>query len=117
MSKEEENTLFENLWKLYPHNFRGNKTQALKAWQKINLTSELVATMMDAIAKQIRWRETANGEFRPVWKNVSTWLNNNAWEDEVETEGKIALVDYKGRKVTHRERLELERKDREANGE
>jgi len=46
----------------------------------------LVPTLLDAIDKQIKVKETkkAKGEFTPEWPHGATWLNGRRWEDEIE---------------------------------
>ena len=52
-----------------------NFTKKHKDWQ------EVLLLLKPAIKEQIKWREDANGEFRPVWKNFQTWINKRCWED------------------------------------
>jgi uncharacterized protein YdaU (DUF1376 family) len=71
---------FEKFWTAYPN--KKDKIAAFKSWKKINIPLE---TILTAIQKQIKWRENANGEFRPEWKNPATWLNKGSWDDELKT--------------------------------
>lgn len=73
---------FNEFWKAYPK--RTGKGAAEKAWKKNGRPG--IETILDAIAKQKTWRENANGQFRPEWKNPATWLNQKCWEDEVSFE-------------------------------
>ena len=65
----------------YP--LRIGREPAWKAWNKITDRPEL-DVLLRAIDDQKKWRDTANGEFRPEWKHPSTWLNSRAWEDTIE---------------------------------
>jgi hypothetical protein len=74
---------FEIFYKAYPN--RKDKSDAWKAWSKRNGSLPPLQTILEAIENQIAWRANAKpGEFRPVWKNPSTWINKGSWEDEIE---------------------------------
>jgi len=74
---------FETFWKAYPN--RVGKGAALQAWNKNGRPP--IETILKAIISQILWRKSAKpNEFRPEWKNPSTWLNQKCWEDEVKVE-------------------------------
>lgn len=67
---------FEGFWHLYP---RGeNKQGAIRAWDKLEPSDELIATMGKALLRQLQ---------SPAWKDgigipyASTWLNNARWTD------------------------------------
>jgi len=64
----------------------------LKCWKKINGTRPPIEKLLEAIRKQIEWRNNANGEFRPEWKNPATWLNKGCWDDELKREGTAGTV-------------------------
>lgn len=72
-------TCFDDFWKTYPNH--RNKQAALKAWQKLKPSPELVSAIMSALAWQTRQAEWLkdSGKFIP---HASTWLNNRRWEDE-----------------------------------
>lgn len=72
-------------WTAYPN--KTEKKYALKCWKKLNGTKPPIEKILEAIRKQTEWRENANGEFRPEWKNPATWLNRGCWEDELKTGG------------------------------
>lgn len=72
-------------WKTYPS--KTEKKYAWKCWKKLNGTRPTIETILEAIRKQIEWRDNANGEFRPEWKNPATWLNKGCWEDELKNGG------------------------------
>ncbi len=72
---------FLTFWKEYPN--KVEKQYALKCWRKLNGQLPEIKFILDAIKKQILWRENANGQFRPEWKAPATWLNKGCWDDEV----------------------------------
>jgi len=77
---------FEVFYLAYP-NHKGKK-EALEKWKKLIKNNELpeLSIVLLAIEKQKLWRQNANGEFRPEWKNPATWLNKGCWEDETNIE-------------------------------
>lgn len=76
-SIEEE---FNKFWNAYPN--KKEKKYALGCWKKLNGSKPSIEVILKAIDDQKKWRDTANGDFRPPWKNASTWLNKGCWEDE-----------------------------------
>jgi len=84
--EEEENTAdaFSLFWKLYPN--KKEPKAALKAWEKSKGSRPPIEKILEAIQKQIEWRQNANGEFRPEWKHPATWLNKGCWDDEITTQ-------------------------------
>lgn len=71
---------FENFWKYYP---RGeNKQAAIRAWDKLKPSSELIDTMAQALKRQVASEGWKQGIGIP---HASTWLNNRRWEDEVKS--------------------------------
>ena len=76
---------FEIFWKAYPKK-SGSKSESLKQWGKLNGTRPSIEIILEAIRKQIEWREAAKpGEFRPEWKDPERWIKGKMWESEVET--------------------------------
>jgi hypothetical protein len=73
---------FLKFYSAYPN--RKDKTAAFKQWNKLNGTRPPIGELLDAIRKQIEWRENANGEFRPAWKHPATWLSKGSWDDELD---------------------------------
>jgi len=70
---------FDRFWAKYPRHVA--RQAALKAWQKINPSEDLVNTMLEALAWQVRqpgWTKDG-GVYIP---HGSTWLNQARWEDE-----------------------------------
>ncbi len=66
---------FDMLWQQYPR--KTNRAVALKAFQKIGPSAELLDEMMAAVAGQ-RTSKTWLDGFVP---HLSTWLNGKRWED------------------------------------
>lgn len=95
---------FEEARKLYPGTKRGRDTE-FKDFCKKHKDWELVLpTMKNAIEAQIKWRAHASGDFRPAWKNFSTWINQRCWEDEPNgvakretTAERLARIEKEGR--------------------
>jgi len=73
---------FNQIWKIYPK--KVSKAVAKKAFQKIKPNKELFDTMKKAIELHSRSRDWTkeNGKYIP---HLSTWLNQERWEDEIET--------------------------------
>jgi hypothetical protein len=72
---------FDSFWNLYPK--KASKKDAIKAWNKIKLTEELIIIIADGLKKAIRctnWVKDG-GQFIP---NAATWLNGERWKDEVQ---------------------------------
>ena len=71
---------FGVFWSAYPK--KAGKGAAEKVWNKIKPDRQLIALMMDAIAKQSKseqWQKS-DGQFIP---NPATWLNQGRWQDEL----------------------------------
>jgi hypothetical protein len=71
---------FEKFWEAYPR--KQGKQDARKAWAKIKVGTELLATILAAIEAQKEghdWKHDA-GQFIP---HPTTWLNGGRWLDEV----------------------------------
>ena len=76
---------FSLFWSEYPKH--ADKDTCEKIWRKLKPDDELVEKIIAAIRAQKNWRENAQpSEFRPEWKNPSTWLNKKSWDDEVQQE-------------------------------
>ncbi len=94
---------FQKLWNTYSR--KVNKISAIKAWDKLKPSPELVETILSAIekAKESKEWKKDNGQFIP---HLSTYLNGRRWEDEIEVE-----EDWQDR--VRREALETQREMRE----
>lgn len=78
--ESEQDIMFDRFWKEYPR--KTSKPSAKKAFEKLDVDEELLATMLTAIEKQknsSQWQENG-GQYIPY---PATWLNNKRWEDEV----------------------------------
>ena len=72
---------FQNFWEIYPR--RTGKKTALQAWNKINPDNELQKIMLDAIERNKQTKQWQSRRFIP---HPATWLNQERWNDEVESE-------------------------------
>jgi len=74
--------LFNQIWALYPK--KVGKALAKEAFQKIKPNKMLFDTMIKAIETHSSSRDWTkeNGQYIP---HLSTWLNQERWEDELET--------------------------------
>lgn len=69
---------FRGFWKFYP---RGeNKQAAIRAWDKLRPSDELIDRMGAALKRQKQSADWLAGIGVPY---ASTWLNQRRWEDEV----------------------------------
>lgn len=73
------NAHFNAFWKAYPK--KKSKGQAEKAWTKLQVDEQLLATMIAKIeqAKKSREWQKNGGQYIPY---PATWLNAKGWEDE-----------------------------------
>lgn len=68
---------FTGFWRYYP---RGQAKQAaIRAWDRLQPSDELIATMAQALKRQVASEDWQAGIGIPY---ASTWLNNRRWEDE-----------------------------------
>lgn len=75
---------FEKFWTFYrthvpPECNAGNRQKALRAWDKLSPSADLVTKMAAALAKQVKSQAWSTGVGVP---HASTWLNNHGWEDD-----------------------------------
>lgn len=72
---------FEQFWKIYPR--RTHKKQARDAIMKLALTEVLKERILSAVHQQTDtiWASAPDEKI----PHAATWLNNQRWEDEVET--------------------------------
>lgn len=78
--KADTEASFETFWKLYPR--KTAKDNARKAFAKINPDAELLAQILESLAKHCTcqsWLKD-DGQFIP---HAATWLNGKRWNDEV----------------------------------
>jgi hypothetical protein len=78
---------FDTFRKAYPGTKRGLKTE-FDVLKKHKDWREVVMLLSPALETQKRRREDARqrGSFVPNWKNLSTWLNQRCWEEELNFE-------------------------------
>jgi hypothetical protein len=81
---------FLKFYQDYPNKI--DKKRAFICWEK-NKNKPDIEIILAAIEKQKIWRDTANGEWRPEWKHPATWINNDCWEDELETSSRKSNPD------------------------
>ena len=68
---------FTGFWAYYP---RGeNKQAAIRAWDKLRPSDELIDTMAQALRRQVASEDWQQGIGIPY---ASTWINQRRWEDE-----------------------------------
>lgn len=88
-SKEKENIsddllLFDKFRTKYPGKKRGNETEFQNFVKKHKDWKEVLVVLEEKIDAQILSRASAKpGSFVPEWKNMSTWINQRCWEEEV----------------------------------
>jgi len=74
--------VFDEARKLFPGTKRKCQTEFGNFIKKHKNWRGFLPLLKPAIEQQIKWRQDANGEFRPSWKNFQTWINNSCWEEE-----------------------------------
>lgn len=70
---------FAKLWEYYPKAGRKSKQAAIRAWDKLKPSDDLIDQMARALRAQKQSRAWQEGIGIPY---LSTWLNNARWEDE-----------------------------------
>lgn len=74
---------FAKLWSWYPHDKRGNKQRAIRAWDALHPDADLIDTMAKALEAQSRTDEWERGVGIP---HLSTYLNGYGWEGWTDAE-------------------------------
>lgn len=69
---------FAGFWNFYP--VHKSKRAAVKAWDRLKPSDELIARMGKALARQKQSEEWTRDDARIPY--AATWLNNARWEDE-----------------------------------
>jgi len=72
---------FNEFWEIYPRKI--GKKSALQAWDNINPDDELQELILDAIKRNKQTKQWQSQRFIP---HPATWLNQERWNDEVESE-------------------------------
>lgn len=82
-TKEEYSDDFLIFWNVYPN--KAGKGAAYKVWKKIKPSKQLIDRMVISVAAKKNCKQwlSENGKFIPQAK---TWLGNNGWDDEIESE-------------------------------
>lgn len=81
---------FAKFWEYYRTNGRGeNKQGAIRAWDRLQPSDELIDKMACALAKQVQGEDWKRGIGIP---HASTWLNNARWKDEVRSASPSAFT-------------------------
>ena len=97
---------FAKFWDAYPR--KTAKSEAMKAFAKLNPDDSLMETIMNAIEKQKQsdqWKRDG-GQYIP---HPATWLNQQRWEDELPlSNGNTPLKVVTAAKYTQREYTEDE---------
>ena len=75
---------FNKFWVFYrthipPDCNAGNRQKAIRAWDKLAPSDDLVTKMASALAVQVKSQIWLSGIGVP---HASTWLNNHGWEDD-----------------------------------
>ncbi len=86
-------TDFESFWKFYPR--KVSKSEALKAWNKINPDQQLIASICAGLAKYLGSADWAkdDGQFIP---HASTWLNQARWNDSPKPASNVVKLNRHG---------------------
>lgn len=80
VSTETPSVSFDRFWKLYPR--KTKRKDALKVWEKIAPSPDLVQTILAALAKWATCRDWTKEGGRYV-PHPTVWLNGERWNDEL----------------------------------
>lgn len=85
-------SVFDDFRKLYGGTKNGNPTEFKNFQKKHKDWKEVLPQLPAIIKKQIehRRRLTLKNEFVPHWKNLSTWINQRCWEQEIPLVANVA---------------------------
>ena len=97
---------FDVFWKAYPK--KKNRGQARKAWNRIKPSPDLLAKIILAIKhhkQTVQWKKSG-GQYIP---HPSTWLNAEAWDDEMEDgiSDIVGDLGFNPRSMSPKERKEI----------
>lgn len=84
---------FMKLWAIWPKKRRKARRDAVKAWDRLKASDELLNEMSAALAKQMESADWKRGIGVPY---PSTWLNGRRWEDDSEGDGEATPEDTGG---------------------
>ena len=83
---------FFTFYEAYP--LKKSKAPAQKAWKRLKPSETLFKKIMEALETQKKTRQWQDKNYIP---HPSTWLNQERWEDEVDTPNTLPTDDkYKG---------------------
>jgi hypothetical protein len=94
---------FEKLWFNYPNG--AGKAAAFKAFKKVCPDDQKEGVMVDFFISRIGGQKahkkhlSDKNEFVPGWPHLSTWLNNERWNDEVKTIVRVDDLEAKKKKI------------------
>ena len=93
---------FELFWKAYP--IKVGKKKAKFEWMRLRPEEKLVATIMEAIKIQVKYKADSerSNKFVPEFQHAERWIKNERYEDEPEL--KSALVKRMNNKTSRDER-------------
>lgn len=76
---------FDSFRKLYPGTKRGKETEFDNFTKKTKDWELVLPHLKSIIEQQIEAKNKIKlrGGFVPEWKNLSTWINNRCWEEEI----------------------------------
>ncbi len=75
-------SIFNESRKLFGGIKRGNQIEFDNFCKKHKDWENILPLLKPAVEAQIKWRQEANGEFQPPWKNFQTWINQSCWSEE-----------------------------------
>lgn len=76
--------LFENFRANYPGRKNGLEVE-FKNFKRHHDWKDCIPSLMPALQAEIEWRsKKLETGFVPQWKNLSTWINQRCWEQELE---------------------------------
>lgn len=84
---------FMKLWAIWPKKRRKARRDAVKAWDRLKASDELLNEMSAALAKQMESTDWKRGIGVPY---PSTWLNGRRWEDDFEGDSEDTPEDTGG---------------------
>ncbi|MBP9881543.1 MAG: hypothetical protein KBF44_15630 [Chitinophagales bacterium] len=78
-------TEFEFFRKEYPGTKKGFETEFYLLKKKHKDWKQIIPVLLELLNNQIEAKKInrANGAFVPEWKNLSTYINQRAWEEEI----------------------------------
>lgn len=84
LAKAQAASRFQEFWQTYP--VKKDKQRAMEVWMRIGPDEQLMRTIMNSLAQQMRTEQWRRG----VIPHASTWLRNSRWEDETDAQNRNA---------------------------